>query len=111
MTNAFTLDKKVRLQAKTGSRDALNAPVETWANVLPGDGTTWAWIKDLTGRQYVAAGGNKNEVQTEIGIRRRAGILPSMRVVHGGFAYDIDAVFERDNHWTVLMCRKEVLRA
>jgi SPP1 family predicted phage head-tail adaptor len=111
MTNSFALDKQVILQAKTGGRDALNAPTSTWADVLPGDGKTWAWIKDLTGRQYVAAGGNKNEVQTEIGIRRRAGVVPDMRVVHGGFAYEIDAVLERDNDWTILMCRKEVLRA
>ena len=108
MTNAFNLDKRVTLQARASGRDALNAPLNTWANVLPGDGNIWAWIKDITGRQYVAAGGMHNPVSTEIGIRRRAGVVPSMRVLHGGFAYDIEAVLERGNDWLILMCRKEV---
>jgi SPP1 family predicted phage head-tail adaptor len=92
MTNAFTLDKKVVLQAKGTGRDALNAPARAWANVLPGVGEMWASIKDLSGRQYVAGGGQQNPVQTEITIRRRAGVLPSMRILHGGFTYDIEAV-------------------
>jgi SPP1 family predicted phage head-tail adaptor len=111
MSNAFALDKKVTLQARAAGRSGLNAPVSTWANVLPGDGKSWARITDITGRQYVAAGGIQNPVQTEIALRRRAdlAVVPSMRVVHGGFAYDIEAVLERDRHWLILMCRKEVL--
>jgi SPP1 family predicted phage head-tail adaptor len=98
MTNAFALDKRVLLQAKGAARDALN------------NGKIWARITDITGRQYVAAGGNQNAVQTEILIRRRAGVLPSMRVVHGPVAYDIEAVLERDQRWTVLMCTKGLPR-
>jgi SPP1 family predicted phage head-tail adaptor len=109
MTNAFALDKQVVLQTKTAGRDALNAPTTAWANVLPGDGKLWAWIKDISGRQYVAGGGTQNPVLTEIGIRRCAGVLPSMRILHGGFVYDIQEVLERDNHWIILMCKKEVL--
>lgn len=108
MTNPFTLDKRVTLQARSGGRDALNAPVKAWANVLPGDGKLWASVKDITGRQYVAAGGTQNSVQSEITIRRRAGVLPSMRLLHGGFVYDIQAVLDRDATWTVMMCKKEV---
>jgi head-tail adaptor len=111
MTSSLDLDKRVTLQARAPGHGALNAPAKAWANVLPGDGTTWARIIDITGRQFVAAGGVKNAVQTEITLRRRAGlgVLPSMRVVHGGFAYDIEAVLERDRHWLTLMCKKEVL--
>jgi head-tail adaptor len=108
MTNAFALDKQVVLQVRSTGRDALNAPTKVWANVLPGVGTLWAWIKDISGRQYVAGGGTQNPVLTEIGVRRRAGVLPSMRILHGGFVYDIQEVLERDNHWTILMCKKEV---
>jgi head-tail adaptor len=108
MTNAFALDKKVVLQARPNARDVLNARTKAWANVLPGDGTMWAWVKDISGRQYIAGGGMQNPVLTEIGIRRRAGVLPSMRILHGGFAYDIQEVLERDNYWTILMCKKEV---
>jgi SPP1 family predicted phage head-tail adaptor len=108
MTNPFQLDKRVVLQAQSTARDALNKQVNTWANVLPGDGRIWARITDITGRQYVAAGGTQNAVQTEIVIRRRAGVLPNMRVQHGAVVYDIQAVLERDNTWTTLMCTKGV---
>jgi SPP1 family predicted phage head-tail adaptor len=107
MSSAFALDKQVTLQAKSAERDALNKPINAWVNVLPGTGKMWAWIKDISGRQFVAAGGTQNPVQTEIGIRRRAGVLPSMRILHGGFAYDIEAVLEHDRHWLILMCKKE----
>jgi SPP1 family predicted phage head-tail adaptor len=106
MTNAFALDKQVVLQAKSADRDALNKPINAWVNVLPGDGWMWASVKDVTGRQYVGAGATQNPVQTEIYIRRRAGVLPSMRILHGGFVYDIEAVLERDQHWLTLMCKK-----
>jgi SPP1 family predicted phage head-tail adaptor len=109
MTNAFALDKRVLLQAKGTARDALNKPIKSadnWVNVLPGDGKIWARITDITGRQYVAAGGTQNPVQTEILIRRRVGITASMRVVYAGVVYDIQAPLERDAHWMVLMCTK-----
>ena len=108
MTNPFQLDKRVTLQVKSAARDALNKPINAWANVLPGDGKIWARITDITGRQYVAAGGTQNAVQTEILIRRRAGVLPSMRILHGTIVYDIQAVLERDNTWMTLMCTKGV---
>lgn len=107
MTNAFALDKRVTLQARAVGRGALNGPPKAWANVLPGDGKLWACIKDLSGRQYVAAGGVQNPVMTEITIRRRAGVVSSMRILHAGFSYDIQAVLDKGNDWTVLMCKKE----
>lgn len=106
MTNPFQLDKRVVLQVQSATRDALNKQVKTWDNVLPGDGKIWARITDITGRQYVAAGGTQNAVQTEIMIRRRAGVRSSMRILHGAVVYDIQAVLERDNTWTTLMCTK-----
>jgi SPP1 family predicted phage head-tail adaptor len=104
----FALDKRVTLQAKSATRDELNKPVDAWVNVVAGDGRTWARIRDVSGRQFVAAGGTQNAVQTEITLRRRADVqpLPSMRVVHGSVAYDIVAVLEPDRHWITLMCTK-----
>jgi SPP1 family predicted phage head-tail adaptor len=107
MTSCFVLDKRVTLQQRGTGRTALNAPAKDWVNILPGDGKMWAWVRDISGRQFVAAGGTQNQVQTEIGIRRRAGVLPSMRFLHGGFAYDIQAVLEHDKCWLILMCKKE----
>ncbi|WP_198116927.1 phage head closure protein [Massilia rhizosphaerae] len=106
--DTFVLDKRVILQERSSARDALNKPVDAWVNVLPGDGTTWASITDQTGHQYMAAGGTQNAVQTQIKIRRRAGVIPSMRVLHGQVPYDIQAVLERDRTWMILMCTKGV---
>jgi SPP1 family predicted phage head-tail adaptor len=100
------LDKRVVLQAKSSARDSLNKKVDSWNNVIPGDGKMWARVTDITGRQFVTAGAMQNAVQTEIVIRRRAGVVPSMRVLHVGTVYDIQAVLERDRHWTILMCTK-----
>jgi len=104
----FALDKRVILQARSTTRDALNKPIDAWANILPGDGTSWARIRDISGRQFVATGGTQNAVQTEITLRRRPNVLPlpSMRVLHGSTAYDIVAVLEPDRHWIILMCTK-----
>jgi len=111
MTTVFELNKRVTLQARGLDRTSLNAPGKAWRNVVPGDGKVWASIKDISGRQFVAAGGTQNQVQTEITIRRRAGVLPSMRILHGGFVYDIQAVLERGSGWLILMCKKEVFSA
>jgi SPP1 family predicted phage head-tail adaptor len=106
INDAFQLDKQVVLQVRSGARDSLNKLTNDWSNVLPGTGKVWAAIIDLTGHQYVVAGGKQNPVQTQIKIRRRAGVTPSMRVLHGAVVYGIDAVLERDRHWTILMCTK-----
>lgn len=102
------LDKRVALQIKDGAVDALNTPTGAWVNFLPGDGRVWARITDITGRQFVSAGGTQNAVQTEILIRRRAGVVASMRAVYAGMAYDIQAVLERERDWLSLMCTKGV---
>jgi SPP1 family predicted phage head-tail adaptor len=108
INDVFAIDKRVILQAKSAARDALNKQVNEWANVLPGDGAIWASIIDITGHQYLAAGGTQNAVQTQIKIRRRAGVVPSMRILHGTAVYDIKVVLERDRTWTFLMCTKGV---
>lgn len=108
MATCFVLDKRVTLQSRAPARSGLNAPSRDWVNVLAGDGKLWAWVKDLSGRQYVAAGGTQNPVQTEIGIRRRDGVVPSMRVLHGGFVYDIEVVLEHGRDFLILMCKKGV---
>lgn len=107
MTIAHRLNKRVLLQQLVAGKDASGAPTETWENVVKvGDGKIWAGLRDLTGRQYVAAGGTQNAVQTEIEIRHRAGIAPAMRVVHETDIYDIEAVLDQKDRALLLMCSK-----
>lgn len=107
MTIAHRLNKRVALQEKVTGKTPKGAPTEVWENVIKtGDGKIWAGKRDLTGRQFVAAGGTQNSVQTEWEIRRRAGVIPAMRIVHGADIYDIEAVLEQPDGSLKLMCSK-----
>lgn len=109
MTIAHRLNKRVALQQLVKGKTLNGAPTEVWENVVKtGDGKIWAGKRDLTGRQYVAAGGTQNSVQAEWEIRRRAGVIASMRLVHGVDVYDIEAVLEQQDGSLKLMCSRGV---
>jgi len=111
MTIAHRLNKRVLLQQLVKGKSTTGAPTEVWENVIKtGDGKVWAGIRDLTGRQFVAAGGTQNEVQTEIEIRYRPGIVEAMRVLHGADVYDIKAVLDQKGKALLLMCARGVNR-
>lgn len=101
-TFAQTLNKRVQLQRPITGRDGYGQPLSGWDNV----GAVWASIKDVTGRQYVAAGATQNSVQTVITIRHQNGITPGMRAVHGADVYDIEAVLGQDNRTLQLMVKR-----
>lgn len=103
--NPGELDQRVTLQRLVDGKDPSGARTEVWANVVTaGDSKVWARVRDMTGRQFVAAGAGQNEVTTEIRIRKRAGVAAKMRVLHGSKIYDIQAPLERDGRWLDLMC-------
>lgn len=101
------LNKRVQLQAQGPVRDAAGEPVDAWADVVTdGDGKIWAEVRDVSGREFVAAGATQNEVQTTITIRYRAGVQQKMRVLHGADVYGIEAVLGQDQRTLQLMCSK-----
>jgi SPP1 family predicted phage head-tail adaptor len=103
--NPEELDKRVTLQRLVDGKDSSGAITQVWANVVTaGDGKVWARVRDMTGRQFVAAGATQNAVSTEIRIRQRAGVIPKMRVLYGAGIYDIEAALGRDGRWIDLMC-------
>ena len=111
MTMVSRLNKRVLLQQPVAGKDASGAPAQAWQNVIStGDGKLWAGVRDLTGRQFVAAGGTQNAVQTEIEIRYRPGVAAKMRVIHGANIYDIEAVLDQKGKSLLLMCSKGVNR-
>jgi SPP1 family predicted phage head-tail adaptor len=99
---AGKLNKRITIQAVTESQDATGEIVTTWANFA----IVWASVVDISGREFIAAGANQNEVQTRIIIRKLSGVVPSMRVVHGSVTYSIDAVLVHDNVSLMLMCSR-----
>ena len=56
-----------------------------WADV-------WAAIEPLSGKEYLAAQQVQSSVSCRITLRRIAGLLPSMRIVHGNTVYNIAAI-------------------
>ena len=97
---AGRLNKRVLIQSPATGQDATGEPTTGWTDVA----TVWASIVDVSGREYVAAGGLQNSAQTKITIRYRSGIVPSMRVVHGATIYGIEAVLEQGRDALLLMC-------
>jgi len=81
------------LQRRVPGRDALGQPLpDQWEDVetLPME------IRDLEGRELLAAGAEHAEVTTEILMRFYPGVTAAMRVVHrppsgNGEVYDIQA--------------------
>ena len=102
--NALDLDRRVVLQQITAADDSHGEPSMAWVDFA----SVMAKIADMTGRQYMAAEATKNVVTTEVTIRYRAGVVPSMRVMHGTVVYDIEAVLGQDRRWLTLMCKRGV---
>ena len=102
MSLAHRLNRRVTIQQLSTAQDPLGQPVQTWATVAE----VWAEVKDVSGREYIAAGGVKNSADTKITVRHIAGLVPAMRVLCGANAYNIEAVLDQDNRTLLLMCQR-----
>jgi SPP1 family predicted phage head-tail adaptor len=96
------LSTKVTMQQPVISQDELGQPVNKWVDVA----TVWANLSDISGREFIASAALQNTVQTKITIRYRAGIVPTMRVVHQASIYNIEAVLGQDKTSLLLMCSR-----
>lgn len=99
---AGKLNRRVTIQSATTVQNEIGEMVAGWADVA----TVYASIVDITGREYISAGGVQNQAQTKIAIRYRAGVLPAMRVLHGAIAYNIESVLGQDKKSLLLMCSR-----
>ena len=108
MSLAARLNKRILLQVMGPAKDAAGQPIAAdWTNVITdGDGKLWAEIRDVSGREFVAAGATQNQVMTTITIRYRAGVLDKMRALHGADVYRIEAVLGQDGRTLALMCSR-----
>ena len=99
---AGRLNRRCTLQQPGTTTDELGQPIPGWTDVA----TVWASIVDVSGREYVAAGGMQNAAQTKVTIRKRSGITPAMRVVHGDTVFNIEAALEQGRDALLLMCSR-----
>ena len=54
-------------------------------------------VEPVSGREFIAGQATQNEITARIVIRYRAGITSSMRAVHRGVTYNIEAVLPDKN--------------
>lgn len=95
-------NSRITIQQRGTAQDDAGQPVEAWANVAQ----VWAEIRDVSGREFVAAGAERAEVTTKIRIWRRTGLAAAMRVLHGATVYDIKACLDEGRDTTLLMCTR-----
>lgn len=107
LVRAGTLNERITIQVAGNTQGANGEIVLGWTNLFTdGDGQIWASVIDITGREYVAANANQESVQTKITIRYRAGISPTMRVLHRDQIYNIEAVLGQNLRSLLLMCTR-----
>ncbi|MCK3656236.1 head-tail adaptor protein [Pasteurellaceae bacterium Macca] len=98
------LRHRITLQQPFETQNDYGAFVTTWQDVS----TVWAEIKPISGREYFSAQQVQSEVSTQIWIRYRKGIVPTMRIEHNGKHYEIISVlnYQGLNKALQLMCKE-----
>lgn len=82
---ADNLDRRVTIQSRTLAQNDYGQPTETWATFA----TRWASKRDVTGREFFAAGQEIAEKGTVFRIRYLSGVKTEMRLVSEGVTYNI----------------------
>lgn len=96
------LDKRITIHAHATGQDANGEPATGWTTFA----TVWAGIRDLSGREFLAASGTQNAANTKITMRYLSGVTPAMRVTHGSNTYNIESVLGQDKRSLLLMCSR-----
>lgn len=99
---AGRLRHRVILQRLTRVPDDIGGWTETWLDV----GETWAEIRPVSGRTWMAAAQEQREVTAQVLIRPRQGIHTGMRLVKGETLYLIEAALPDYSRGELhLMCK------
>ncbi len=82
---AGDLRHRVLIQQQVTTRDSDGVVQTIWQDVA----TVWSSVEPLSAREFIQSGQTQAAVTARITIRYRAGLLPSMRLVHRGQIYNI----------------------
>jgi SPP1 family predicted phage head-tail adaptor len=92
---AGSLRYKVSLQQPSEVQDDEGQPIPSWPEVA----ALWANIRYLSGAEAIRAGAVASTSRVSIQIRKRAGVLPTMRIVDAqGVVYRIEGVLPDMQH-------------
>lgn len=85
------LNHRITIQRLTSLQDETTGNItEEWTTFAE----LWANVRTVSGREFVAAGGDQSKTTATIRVRHMTGILPSMRVIHGAHVYQIEDVLD-----------------
>jgi SPP1 family predicted phage head-tail adaptor len=85
---AGSLRHRVQIEELVASRDSDGVLTESWQPFAE----VWASIEPLSAREFIASGAGQSQIVARITVRYRAGLTPSMRIVHRGKTYNIAGV-------------------
>ena len=100
---SIKLNKRITLRSLVAGQDANGEPTATLTDFA----TVWAEVKDVSGKEFLAAEATQNTVTTKMTIRHLAGVLPSMVVIYNTVQYKIQSVLGQDNRTLLLMCSRK----
>jgi SPP1 family predicted phage head-tail adaptor len=78
----------VTLQSLVETQDGYGGTTESWTDFA----TVRASVEPLQGREYFAAQQERAEVTTRFRIRYIPGVLPTMRIMFDGRAFNIESI-------------------
>jgi SPP1 family predicted phage head-tail adaptor len=83
---AGRLDRRVILQTRSlASVNAFGEKIPSWSTLAE----VWAERRDITGREFFAAGQQHAEASAAFRIRYKAGLTTINRIVDGSVTYDV----------------------
>lgn len=88
--NAGLLRHRIDLQQPVYEQNQTTGDkvVAEWATVA----RLWAAVVPVSGREFMAAQAEQSKVSARITTRYKGDVLPSMRIVHNGDVYNIEAI-------------------
>lgn len=103
--NPGKLNRRIILQSKVVTPDTYGGEVISWKS----EGTVWAEIKPISGREYFMGKIGQDETTHRIRIRFFHGLLPFWRVKYKDRIFNIQSVLDlmEDDREMDLMCIEE----
>lgn len=104
MTTIGALRDVVTIQTPGSAQDEIGEAVPAWTALA----VVRASVRDLTGRELIAAQAVQSMVTTKITIRFRDDVTAAMRVTRGAEVFQIESVLNPSGRrdWLELMCAK-----
>ena len=105
---AGKLRHRVTLKKLTVTQDSTTGEMtESWTTFA----AVWASVEPLSVKEFIAAAATQSQVSARITVRYQSGVLPSMRIDHGGKLYNILGVLsdkESGQEYLTLPCSEVV---